>query len=246
MNKVLEDLKAVPGVSGVLLLNKGEETTYQLLPASFSIETIKSTAIRLLQVSYYLKPGARLFLDFAAGTAILQNMEKAAILVFTKGEIDRSIFDLVMKNSVKALERRMERYDLVREKLSAEAMMSEEEALAVFLRAVNLVSAHFKQSLGDYPITQNWRKARESIAGDFPFSHRLFIETGATLSFKPGAEKISAVTLTDFFARLVHRFLKLTVIADPADGSVEKLTAELRPSLEKTSFFRAMTLLDKR
>jgi hypothetical protein len=193
-----------------------------------------------------LKPGARLFLDFAAGSAILQNLEKAAILVFTKGEIDRSIFDLVMKNSVKALERRLDRYEEVREKLSGEALMSEEEALAVFLRTVNLVSAHFRQSLGDYQITQNWRKAREEISGDFTFAHRLFIETGATLSFKPGNEKISVPTLTDFFARLVHGFLKLTVIADSADGSVENLTADLRSSLEKTSFYRSLALLDKR
>lgn len=246
MNKVLEDLKSVPGVSGVLLLNKSEETTYQLLPASFSLETIKSTAIRLLQVSYYLKPGARLFLNFAAGSAILQNLEKAAILVFTKGEIERPIFDLVMKNSVRTLERRLDQYDQVREKLSGDALLSEEEALTIFLHTVNLVSAHFKQSLGDYQVTQNWRKSREQISGDFPFAHRLFIETNASVSFKPASEKLSVTTLTDFFARLVHGFLKLTVIADSSDGSVEKLTADLRSSLEKTSFYRSLALLDKR
>lgn len=246
MNKVLEDLKAVPGVSGVLLLNKSEETTYQLLPASFSIETIKSTAIRLLQVSYYLKPGAQLFLDFATGSAILQNLEKAAILVFTKGEIERPIFDLVMKNSMRTLERRLDQYDLVREKLSGDALLSEEEALTIFLRTVNLVSAHFKQSLGDYQVTQNWRKSREQLSGDFPFAHRLFIEANASVSFKAAQEKLSVTTLTDFFARLVHGFLKLTVIADSSDGSVEKLTTDLRSSLEKTSFYRSLALLDKR
>lgn len=246
MNKVLEDLKAVPGVYGVLLLNKAEETTYQLLPASFSIETIKSTSIRLLQVSYYLKPGARLTFDFAVGSALLQNLEKAVLLVFTKGEVDFNIFDLVLKNSIKTLERRLERYDLVREKLSAESLMSEEEATALFLHSANLISAHFKLSLGAYQVTQNWRKAREALTGDFPFYHRLFIETGGTLSFKPSSEKLSVPTLTDFFARLVHQFLKLSVIGGRGEVAIEKLTSEVRPSLEKTSFYRSVALLEKR
>jgi hypothetical protein len=246
MNKVLEDLKAVPGVSGVLLLNKTEETTYQLLPASFSIETIKSIAIRLLQVSYYLKPGARFNFSFSSGTAILQNLEKAALLVFTKGPIDEAIFDLVMKNSVRALERWMERYEAVREKLSGEALLSEEEALNLFLHTANLISAHFKQSLGAYQVTQNWRKSREELAGDFPFHHRLFVETGGNLSFKPAEEKISVPNLTEFFARIVHQFIKRAVVDGSRETSVENLTAELRPSLEKTSFYRSLALLDKR
>lgn len=246
MNKVLEDLKAVPGVSGVLLLNKTEETTYQLLPASFSIETIKSIAIRLLQVSYYLKPEARFNFSFSSGTAILQNLEKAALLVFTKGPIDEAIFDLVMKNSIRALERWMERYEAVREKLSGEALLSEEEALNLFLHTANLISAHFKQSLGAYQVTQNWRKSREELAGDFPFHHRLFVETGGNLSFKPAEEKISVPNLTEFFARLVHQFIKRAVVDGSREASVENLTAELRPSLEKTSFYRSLALLDKR
>lgn len=246
MNKVLEDLKAVPGVSGVLLLNKTEETTYQLLPASFSIETIKSTAIRLLQVSYYLKPDARFRLAFASGSVILHNLEKATLLVFTKGAIDESIFELVMKNSVKSLERWLERYEVVREKLSGEALMTEEEALKLFLHAANLISAHFKQSLGAFQTTQNWRKAREELAGDFPFHHRLFVETGTGLSFKPADEKISVPNLTEFFTRLIHQFLKLAVVHGSKEIPVENLTAELRGSLEKTSFYRSLALLDKR
>ncbi|HXF49493.1 MAG TPA: hypothetical protein VNL73_08745 [Verrucomicrobiae bacterium] len=246
MNKVLEDLKAVPGVSGVLLLNKTEETTYQLLPASFSIETIKSIAIRLLQVSYYLKPEARFNFSFSSGTAILQNLEKAALLVFTKGPIDEAIFDLVMKNSIRALERWMERYETVREKLSGEALLSEEEALNLFLHTANLISGHFKQSLGAYQVTQNWRKSREELAGDFPFHHRLFVETGGNLSFKPAEEKISVPSLTEFFARLVHQFIKGAVVDGSRETSVENLTAELRPSLEKTSFYRSLALLERR
>lgn len=244
MNKVLEDLKAVPGVSGVLLLNKTEETTYQLLPASFSIETIKSIAIRLLQVSYYLKPEARFNFSFSSGTAVLQNLEKAALLVFTKGPIDEAIFDLVMKNSIRALERWMERYEAVREKLSGEALLSEEEALNLFLHTANLISAHFKQSRGAYQVTQNWRKAREGLTGDFPFHHRLFVETGGNLSFKPAEEKISVPSLTEFFARLTHQFIKLSVVDGSRETSVESLTAELRPSLEKTSFYRSLALLE--
>ncbi len=246
MNKVLEDLKAVPGVSGVLLLNKTEETTYQLLPATFSIETIKSIAIRLLQVSYYLKPDTRFNLAFASGTAILQNLEKAALLVFTKGPVDEPIFDLVLKNSIKALERWLERYEVVREKLSGEALMNEEEALSLFLHTANLISAHFKQSLGAYQVTQNWRKSREELAGDFPFHHRLFVETGGTLSFKPSEEKISAPSLTDFFARLAHQFIKLAVVDGSKKIPIENLTSELRSSLEKTSFYRSLALLEKR
>ncbi len=245
MNKVLEDLKSVPGVSGVLLLNKTEETTYQLLPATFSIETIKSIAIRLLQVSYYLKPDARFHLAFASGTIILHNLEKATLLVFTKGAIDWTIFELVMKNSVKSLERWLARYEVVREKLSGEALVSEEEALNLFLHAVNLISAHFKRSLGAYQVTQNWRKARETLAGDFPFHHRLFVETAGNLSFKRVEEKVSVPNLTEFFVRLTHQFIKLAVVDGSREVSIENLTSELRPSLEKTSFYRSLALLEK-
>lgn len=246
MNKVLEDLKAVPGVSGVLLFNKTEETTYQLLPASFSIETIKSIAIRLLQVSSYLKPDARFDLRFASGSAILHNLGRAVLLVFTKGAIDESIFELVMKNSVKSLERWLERYEAVREKLAGEALVSEEEALKLFLHAANLISAHFKQSLGAYQVTQNWRKAREVLAGDFPFHQRLFVEAGGGVSFKPTEEKISVPGLTEFFTRLIHQFLKFSVVDGSQEISVENLTTELRSSLEKTSFYRSLALLEKR
>ena len=246
MNKVLEDLKAVPGVFGVLLLNKTEETTYQLLPATFSIETIKSVAIRLLQVSYYLKPEARFNFSFASGTVVLQNLEKAVLLVFIKGTVDEAIFDLVLKNSVRSLERWLERYEIVRERMSGEALLSEEEALGLFLHTANLISAHFKQSLGAYQVTQNWRKARADLAGDFPFHHRLFVETGGNLAFKPLEEKISLPNLTEFFARLVHQFIKLSVVDGSQGLPIENLTSELRPSLEKTSFYRSLALLEKR
>ncbi len=246
MNKILEDLKAVPGVYGALFLNKSEETTYQLLPAFFSSEAIRSIALRLLQVTYYLKPGDRLSFDFAYGSVILQNLEKAALLVFTKGELETDIFDMVLRNSIKALERRLERYEQVREKLSSEALLSDEEAVLHFLSAANLVTAHFKPILGVYRLTQNWRKARESLAGDFSFHHRLFVDSNATLSFKNSNERISVATLTDFFARLLHGFLKFSVRGTVEEVSVEKLTSEVRQSLEKTNFYRSFALLEKR
>ena len=46
LNEVLYQLKSVPGVSGVLVLDKTKNSTYQLLPASFSQMAIKNLAVR--------------------------------------------------------------------------------------------------------------------------------------------------------------------------------------------------------
>src|SRR4030067_161096 len=51
LNEVLYQLKSVPGVSGVFVLDKAKNSTYQLLPASFSQMAIKNLTFRLLKLT---------------------------------------------------------------------------------------------------------------------------------------------------------------------------------------------------
>ncbi|MDP2961108.1 MAG: hypothetical protein Q8N71_06755, partial [candidate division Zixibacteria bacterium] len=88
MNKTLQEIKSVQGVTGVLVLDKKEGITYQLTPASFPTEGLKELGVRLSRLVKLLSTEIKLELKFENGTAFFYNLERGAILIFGRPGIN--------------------------------------------------------------------------------------------------------------------------------------------------------------
>ena len=51
MNKILSNIRSVPGVWGTIAIDKKRALTYQMLPANYSTEAVKNIAIPTLNLA---------------------------------------------------------------------------------------------------------------------------------------------------------------------------------------------------
>jgi predicted regulator of Ras-like GTPase activity (Roadblock/LC7/MglB family) len=107
MERILNDIKSVPGISGVLVLDKDTLKSYHLLPATFSSESIQNIRTKLLKLSEKMNEQSRLDLKFEHGVGLVYNLERSAILIFGKSNLNFSILGLVMKSALQAIERKL-------------------------------------------------------------------------------------------------------------------------------------------
>src|SRR4030042_6315637 len=111
MNKILQEIKSVQGVSGVLVLDKKEGITYQLTPASFPTEGLKEVGLRLSRLSKACPVDLSLELRFENGLALLYNLERGTVFIFGRLGINLSILELVLKSAFLSIERKLSKME---------------------------------------------------------------------------------------------------------------------------------------
>src|SRR3990172_13344284 len=107
LNEALYQLKSVPGVSGVLVLDKTKNSTYQLLPASFSQMAIKNLAVRLLELTRDWSESQKIELKFDNGLAWVINMDKVSVLILARRDLSLPDLNLVLKSALVSIEKRL-------------------------------------------------------------------------------------------------------------------------------------------
>ena len=239
MNQLLQQVKSVPGVSGILVLDKQISTTYQLLPASFSVEAIKHLAVRLKEIAGTWPQLSQTEIKFESGYGKLINTSSSVIFILAKVDIYFPDLNLVLKSVIPQIEKKISKANPFREVEPNQLYALNQVNLDLLIATVNLVAGKYRDQLGAYQATQNLRKAKEKILGLFPYLTNFYVDNQARVAFLKSKPEINQSQIQEAFANWIYYFKAYCDNTAPGmpETDIKELTAELKGELAKQGFY---------
>ncbi len=239
MNQLLQQVKSVNGVSGILVLDKNNSTTYQLLPASFSVEVIKKLAVRLKEVTRTWPDLQQLEVKFESGYGRLINTVSSVIYVLAKSDIYFPDLSLVLKSVLPQIEKKISKNNPFQEVEQEQVYALNRVNLDLLLAAINLIANKYRDLMGAYQVTQNLRKAKDKLLDIFPYLTNFYVDNQARVSFLKSKQEIDQTKIQEAFANWIYAFKAYCDTSVPAlqDADIKELTAELKSELAKQGFY---------
>jgi hypothetical protein len=242
LNKILEEIKAVQGVSGVLILDLKTSVTYQLLPAYFEKEGLHSLVRILLIFCQQMGKPIRMDLKFDNGMALFTRLNTVAVLVYGRPSLNLSLLKLVLKSSIATIEKRiMRRREKIREAPEDKTSISEAQIyVKPLVEMINQIASVYQRYTGTYLLTQNLRQAREKLLKEFPFLINFTIDNNGKVLTIKGKEDLAKEDVTSAFARWVSLLKELCQKFSPEIRRLEvaDLTKDLAEKLEEIGFYQ--------
>lgn len=242
MNRVIEEIKAVQGVSGVLILDLENSVTYQLLPASFEKDTLRSLTMVLLSLCKKIEKPVRIDLKFDNGIALFVKLNHGAVLTYGRPSLNLSLLKLVLKSSVPTIEKRLKRErDEIKGtpqgKISTTLSQIYVEPL---IEAMNQIASIYRKYIGTYLLTQNLREAKEKLLKEFPFLINFSVDNNGMLLMIKGKEDMVKGDVIFAFARWVSFLKELCQKVSPEIRRLKmrELTKDSAEKLEEIGFYQ--------
>jgi hypothetical protein len=240
MNEILQEIKSVQGVTGVLVLNKNEGVTYQVTPVSFPKEGLQEIGTRLSRLSKTSSTGTSLELRFENGMAFFFNLDKGSVLIFGRPGMNLSVLNLVLKSAFLSIERKLskegekpsfkgeERGSFILDKIYLEHLVT----------VLNQIAKVYKEKLGTYSVTQNLRKSKEEFLIKFDLLQNFFVDNNGIVSLIRGKEEESSSDILKAFALWISHFIHLCSVQEPEIlTDIKLLTSGLEDKLGMMGFY---------
>lgn len=242
MNKVLEELKAVQGVSGVLILDLERRVTYQLLPAHFEKDNLRSLASALLELSQKYNEPVRIDLKFDNGMAFFTRFNQRAVLIYGRPGLNLPLLKLVVRSSIRTIERKLE-MKVKKTKEKPEEGKSTPFAktyVQTLVEALNQLAEAYKKFTGDYLLTQNLRLAREKLLKEFPYLSNFYVDNNGMISQAKDTQELVRKDAVFSFSRWAFMLTELSCEISPriAELNIRDLTKEMAEKLEEMEFYQ--------
>lgn len=245
LNEALYQLKSVPGVSGVLVLDKTKNSTYQLLPASFSHMAIKNLAVRLLDLTRDWYESQKIEFKFDNGLAWVVNLEKVSLLILARRDLSLPDLNLVLKSALVSIEKKLHNKtpEFVPSELGREVPFKKMIENHVLVSAFNQVASKYREALGSFTVTKNLRKSKDKILSQYPFLSNFFVDNYGSVSLLAGH-----ITATDYqlLEGIAHWLKGFKFLCDSAtesvlrETSIREMTSPYRIDLENSGFYNIL------
>ena len=232
MQNILEEIKSVRGVTGVIIWDKKTLSSHQLLPASFSPSAIKSTCSKMMKLSQDLNPPAELRLFHKNGNATVLNRSSSIILILGRDDLNFSLLDLVLSSIPLRLEKLLNPQSA--KKLNFSPL--NQEKTNHLIEAMNLVSSHLTDNIGAYSVTQKLRQAKDKLITRYSFMANLFVDNNAKISTVKGKEGIWSGEIVLAFAKWIV-LLERLALKKGRGIDLKKTTLPLKKALEEMGFY---------
>ena len=239
MDKILANIRSVPGVSGTIVIDKSRALTYQLMPVSYNSDDIKNIALPLLHLGRSLEPNLSLDFFFENGIGRLYNRKQLIILIMGREDLNLDVLETVCREALPAISRRFSQGKL---KVSSPEKQDKgsEVGPEFLLKAINIIATNCIDKIGAYMVTQNLRKAKDELASTYPVLSGLSVDNNGVASFIKGMPYESGRDTLTAFAHWANLFLsycaKSTDKLKPAD--IMELTFEIRDKLDLSGFYQ--------
>lgn len=232
MQKVLEEIKAVQGVTGVLIWDKKTLRSSELLPASFASGAIKSTCSKIIKLGQDMKSQGEVKLFYANGIAIILSRPSALILILARPDLNFPLLNLVLGASLLRLEKIL----AAKEVGKLDFPPLEQKKVNLLIDGMNLLSRFVSDKLGPYKTTQNLRQAKEKLVTSHPFMANLFVDNNANISVIKGKEGTWSGEVIMAFAKWAAHLEKLSFKKERV-LDLKKITSPHQESLEGMGFY---------
>ena len=238
MDKILSNIRSVPGVIGTIVIDKSRALTYQLMPASFNSEMIKNIALPLLHLGRALEHNLSLDFFFEDGIIRLYNRKQQIILIIGHTELDFNVLGVICREAIPAISRKLAHGQL---KVSAPSQTSNDDVGPDFLiKAINIISTNCVEKIGAYMVTKYLRKAKDELTPNYPVLGGITVDNNGVASFIRGINSEPNRDTLTAFAHWANLFLsysaKATNKLKPAD--IMDLTFEIKDRLDLSGFYQ--------
>jgi hypothetical protein len=238
VNRILSNIRSVPGVWGTLAIDKKRALTYQLLPSTYNAEAVKGIAIPTLNLGQALEKAAVVDFFFENGKGRLYNRREAMVLVLGRPELDFDLLGSVCKEAVPAICRRFARAELTDNAPTPSGAPS--VSFEFLLKAINIVAANAQQKIGAYLVTKHLRNAKDALVSKYPFLSTITVDNNGSAFLIKGYSPHQGNNLLQGFAHWANMFIsscaKSTDRLSAAD--ILELTLEIKEKLELTGFYQ--------
>ncbi|KPL00235.1 MAG: hypothetical protein AMJ91_05080 [candidate division Zixibacteria bacterium SM23_73_3] len=239
MEKILGDIRSVPGVTGAMVLAKESLNSYHLLPASFTARSIKEVGRKLLKLSERLPPHSRLNLKFENGVGLVYNLEKSVVLIFGRSNLEFSLLRLVLKSALQSIERKLEKEVPLPEKISESTFVIDKANLNLLIEAINLVAQGYVKDKGIFWVTKNLRKTKEDVIKEFPQISSFYVDNDGRVSVLDVPKEMFNQKMPLALVKWIDFFVKRVPHPTPGDRVVDirELTARISKPLDGIGFY---------
>lgn len=163
---ILRDIRAVGGVTGVVVLRKRDGFTEHIFPAAFSEDHFKQLYEMLVGAYRGLRGFSRLNLTFERVTIHVFSQNEFLLLVTTQPEVDQRVFEMVVKSKLSALERMLDMTPIIGENMPETSPQPAADGmpLRAVLAALNELSDGLIAEIGRTRVTHCWWEARKTAS----------------------------------------------------------------------------------
>lgn len=242
MNKVLAEIKAVQGVSGVMILDLESLITYRLLPAYLEKDRLSELARILSEVCRKMEEPIRIDLRFENGTAILARLNRTAILIYGRPSLNLPLLKLVLRSSMSSIEKKLKRKGYKTTPTGADetpTTMPQTYAKPL-VEAMNEIASVYREHIGTYLLSQKVREAREKLLGEFPFLRNFSVDNKGVVFTIKGKENLVEEGVVLAFARWTSVLKELCGKTSPEikELKISELTQNWADKLEEMGFYQ--------
>ena len=238
MNRILSNIRSVPGVWGTLAIDKKRALTYQLLPSTYNSEAVKQIALPALNLGRMLEKNLLVDFFFENGKARLYNRPEATVLVLGRYDMDFDMLGSVCKEAVPALCRRFARAHLDDNAIGPPDKNS--VSFEFLLKAINILASNAQQKIGSYLVTKHLRSAKDALVSKYMFLSTITVDNNGVAYLIRGNLPYKGDDLLQGIAHWANLFVsncaRSTDKLNAAD--ILELTIDVKDKLEMTGFYQ--------
>jgi hypothetical protein len=238
MNKILSNIRSVSGVWGTIAIDKKRALTYQLMPASYDPESIKSIAILTLNLSQSCDSAIVVDIFFENGKARIYNRGEAVVLILGRQDMSFDTLGATCKEAVSALCRRFARGELD----DRSTVRTDPRAISfeLLLKAINIIAYNAQRKIGAYLVTKHLRRAKDDLMDEYQFLTTISVDNNGVANLLKGFPPHKGDDLLRGFAHWANLFVsKCASSTDKLEaGDILELTLEIKSKLELTGFYQ--------
>jgi hypothetical protein len=238
MNRILSNIRAVPGVWGTLAIDKKRALTYQLLPSTYNAEVVKQIAIPALNLGRLLEKNLLIDFFFDNGKARLYNRPEAIVFIMGRYDMDFDLLGSICKEAVPAICRRFARANL--NEHSPAASENSNVSFEFMLKAVNILASNAQQKIGAYLVTKHLRNAKDSLVDKYPFLSSITVDNNGVAQLIKGNTPYAGSDLLQGIAHWANLFISSCATSTDKLNAADilELTIEIKDKLEITGFYQ--------
>lgn len=238
MLKILRDIRAVAGVTGVAVLVKRDGRAEHLFPAAFT-ERHTAELLKLVTAAYQrLRGFSRLYLRFDRVTVHLLNQPEYLLLITVLPDIDQEIFETVVNSKISAIARSVAGSEGARAGGPAERG-ADHAVIDILLAACNGTTRRTSSSLGLSRMASAWRGARDAAAAGQSALSAVDVDPAGQLSLRKGRLLTPSPATIEGLASMIEQFLdNLGTRRTDAEATFYGLLEPHRDLLERHGFFQ--------
>lgn len=239
MNKILANIRSVPGVWGTIAIDKKRALTYQMLPARYEAEAVKQIAIPTLNLAQTCERSMVVDMFFDNGKARLYNRGEAIVLILGRNEMNFDLLGTICKEAIPALCRRFARGELTdNEAVSGANSMG--ASFNLLLKAINIIAYNTQRKIGAYLVTKHLRNAKDKLVEKHRFLTTISVDNNGVASLLKGYPPYKGDDLLQGFAHWANLFVSNCASSTNKlqPGDILELTLDIKTKLELTGFYQ--------